>query len=259
VGLVGELLERAARATPSAVEDRATGWWLRHTDSAAWWSGAVLAHGPADGLAQRIAAAERFYAEQRVARFQVCSDCPDGLDRSLAERGYRLDAPISLLTATVDALSEVRPTPAISVHADTAPGPDWLAVLSATSAPGTDVDRETRLLGRVEGPQTYLTAHSDGEAVGIGRAVADAGWTGIFTMATVPRARRRGVARMVLSAIGCWARTRGAPQLYLQVEHANVAARRLYEAAGFTELAAYHYRVRPRAAEGGPACEDAQL
>jgi len=95
-----DLLERAARATPAAVEDRGTGWWFRHTDNATWWSGAVLAHGAAHGLAEGIDAAERFYAgRDAVARFQVRADCPRGLDRSLAERGYRWEAPISLFTA----------------------------------------------------------------------------------------------------------------------------------------------------------------
>ena len=41
MSLVGGLLEQAARATPAAVEDRSSGWWLRHTDGRAWWSGAV--------------------------------------------------------------------------------------------------------------------------------------------------------------------------------------------------------------------------
>jgi RimJ/RimL family protein N-acetyltransferase len=63
-------------------------------------------------------------------------------------------------------------------------------------------------------------------------------------MVTVPAARRRGAARLVLSAIARWACEHGAPRLYLQVERSNEAARRLYAAAGFTEVASYHYRVR---------------
>jgi ribosomal protein S18 acetylase RimI-like enzyme len=245
VGLVGDLLERAARATPPAVEDRGTGWWLRHTDNGTWWSGAVLAHGAAGGLAERIDAAERFYAERDAdARFQVCADCPGGLDRSLAERGYRWEATISLLTAVAGAPSGAHASPGMTVRVDTSLGPDWLAVLGATSGPRTDVERGTRLLRRVDRPHTYLTVHADGEPVGIGRAVADGGWTGIFNMATTPCARRRGVARRVLSAIACWADAHDAPRLYLQVEQSNGAARRLYDAAGFTRLATYHYRVR---------------
>jgi hypothetical protein len=105
VGLVGDLLERAARATPAAVEERSSGWWFRYTDNSTWWSGAVLAHGPADGLTHRIEAAERFYAERdAVTRFQICADCPATLDRSLAGRGYRWAAPISVLTADADAV-----------------------------------------------------------------------------------------------------------------------------------------------------------
>jgi N-acetylglutamate synthase len=246
VGLVGDMLERAARGTPAAVEDRGTGWWFRHTDNGTWWSGAVLAHGAADGLAQRIDAAERFYAERgAVARFQVCAGCPGALDRSLAERGYRWKAPISLLTTVAGApTEEAQAPPGMTMRADTAPGPDWLAVLSATSEPGTDVEHEARLLRRVDRPHTYLTVLADGEPVGIGRAVADGGWTGVFNIATTPRARRRGVARLVLSGIVCWADAHDAPRLYLQVEQSNDTARRLYDAAGFTQLATYHYRVR---------------
>jgi N-acetylglutamate synthase len=246
VGLVGDVLERAARATPAAVEDRETGWWLRHTDDGTWWSGAALAHSAANGLARRIEAAERFYSQHGArARFQVCADCPGGLDRSLAERGYRREAPISLLTAVAGAHTDSRAGPDITVHVDMSPGPDWLAVLGATGGPGTDVEHETRLLHRIELPHAYVTVLAEGEPVGIGRAVADAGWTGAFTMLTMPEARRRGVGRLVLLAIARWARANDAPRLYLQVERSNDAARRFYDAVGFTELASYHYRVQP--------------
>lgn len=48
----------------------------------------------------------------------------------------------------------------------------------------------------------------------VGRAVADTGWTGVFGMATLPDARRHGVAAV-----------------------------RLYRRAGFGEACAYHYRI----------------
>jgi N-acetylglutamate synthase len=245
VGLVGDLLERAAQATPAAVEDRRTGWWLRHTDTGTWWSGAALAHGAADGLAGRIDAAERFYAEHgAAARFQVCAGCPGGLDRSLAERGYRREAPISLLAAVAGGRAEPCAGSGMTVRVDTSPGPDWHAVLRAASDPRTDVEHETRLLRRVDRPQAYVCVLAEGEPVGMGRAVADAGWTGAFTMVTIPEARRRGVGRVVLSTIARWAAAQDAPRLYLQVERSNDVARRFYNAVGFTQLATYHYRVQ---------------
>lgn len=245
MGLVGDLLEKAARATPAVIEDRRAGWWLRHTDDATWWSGAVLAHGAPDGLARHIDAAERFYAERdAVSRFQVCPDCPAALDQALSERGYRVEAPISLLTAMAATPSEERAPPGVTVCLDTSLQRDWLAVLSATSAPGTDVEHETSLLPRIDLPHVYVTVFADDEPVGIGRAVVEGGWSGIFNMATKPQARRQGVARQVLSTIAGWADAHAAPQLYLQVERSNIGARQLYESAGFTELATYHYRVR---------------
>jgi len=252
VGLVGDLLEKAARATPAAVEHRRTGWWLRYTDNVTWWSGAVLAHGAADDLGQRIDAAERFYAERdAIPRFQICPDCPGPLDQVLAGRGYRWDAAVLLVTAMAATPAGECAPAAATVRLDDSPGPEWLAVLRSATEPETDVEHETRLLHGIDRPQAYVTACMGSDPVGIGRAVVDEAWTGIFSMATAPRARRRGVGRLVLSALGRWAEGRGAPQLYLQVERANAGARRLYDAAGFTQLAAYHYRVR----EGSGAAE----
>lgn len=245
MGLVGDLLERAARATPAAVEDRASGWWFRYVDNDTWWASAVLAHGAADGVVARIEAAERFYAERdAAARFQVCADCPGGLDCMLAERGYRKEFPVSLLTAISEPSTHADPAAEMTVRVDPALPPEWLTVLSATNRPGTDVRRETRYFGRVDRLQRYVTVFADGEPVGIGRAVADDGWTGIFNMATTPVVRRRGAASLVLGAIADWADACDAPRLYLQVEQSNVAAQRLYAAAGFTRLTTYHYRVR---------------
>jgi N-acetylglutamate synthase len=215
VGLVGELLERAARAVPGAFEERRSGWWLRYAGDSAWWSGAALAHGPADRLERRIDDAERFYAERdAVACFHVCGDCPAGLDPALAARGYRFHAPIGLLTGAA------APAPA--------PPPAGLTVRVGTSHDAL--------------PTAHLTVFADGEPAGTARAVAEDGWTGVFGMATSPRARRRGVARLALATIADWAEKHGAGRLYLQVEQSNIAARRLYEAAGFTGLTTYHYR-----------------
>lgn len=247
VGVVGDVLARAARATPAAVEACDNGWELRHVDNGTWWSGAVLAHGATQAagaeLERRIDAAEWFYAGLgAVARFQVCADCPAGLDRALDERGYRRESPVRLLTGVAGALRPVHPPPGMTLAVDTVPTRDWRAVLGATGEPGTDQRHETRLLHRVA-PQACLVVFADGTPVGAGRAVAESGWTGIFSMATTPPARRRGVARLVMSAIEAWAQAHDAPRLYLQVEQSNQAGRRFYRAAGFTELARYHYRV----------------
>jgi GNAT superfamily N-acetyltransferase len=253
MNLPGELLERAARATPAAVEDRGSGWWIRHTDANAWWSGAVLAHDASDGgrLAERIEVAEHFYAERGAAtRFQVCPGCPPDLDRILANRGYRWDAPISLQTMDVAEQLEARPAPGLDLRVGSGLDPGWLAVLATTGGPRTVVANETRLLERVGLRSAYVTVSADDEPVAIGRAVADDSWTGVFGMATAPKARRRGAARLVLSAIARWAREQGTPRLYLQVERSNTAACRVYAAAGFTEVATYHYRVRDVRAPG---------
>jgi ribosomal-protein-alanine N-acetyltransferase len=56
----------------------------------------------------------------------------------------------------------------------------------------------------------------------------------ILTLATMPEGRRRGVGRRLLAAALNWAAAGGATRVFLEVSDANVPARALYAAAGFT-------------------------
>jgi ribosomal protein S18 acetylase RimI-like enzyme len=247
------LQERAARAQPADHVERLEGWWLRFASGGAWWVDTALPHGDVgqEGLVRRVERAEAFYAARDVAAgFQVTPGvCPDGLDALLASRGYRRHSAMSLQVAAVAGVRQraAGPDVGIAVAAvDDRPGPAWLDVWQAVHGPGGDPAAERERLVQAGLPCAYAGVTVRGRLVGVGRAVAEAGWAGIFGMATRPEARGRGAARAVLAALVRWASDQGAGSLYLQVERDNTAARRLYEAAGFTEVSGYHYRRASR-------------
>jgi ribosomal-protein-alanine N-acetyltransferase len=81
------------------------------------------------------------------------------------------------------------------------------------------------------------------------------GWAGlmtvsdsaqIFTVGTVPHARRQGVARRLVEAMLDEARRREATEVFLEVRVDNEAAKALYEGFGFTPL-----RIRRGYYDGG--------
>jgi ribosomal protein S18 acetylase RimI-like enzyme len=250
---VRALQERAARAQPADHVERIDGWWLRFASGGAWWVGTALPHGEAgqEGLARRVERAEAFYAARDVAAgFQVTPGvCPDRLDALLAARGYRRDSAMSLQVAAVAGVRRRAAGPdggAAVAAVDDRPGPAWLDAWHAVHGPGGDPAAERERLAQVGLPCAYAAVRAGGRVVGVGRAVVEAGWTGVFGMATRPEARGRGAARAVLAALAAWASDQGARSLYLQVERDNAAARRLYQAAGFTEVSGYHYRRASR-------------
>ncbi|MFD3453277.1 GNAT family N-acetyltransferase [Streptomyces sp. NPDC058691] len=239
--------ERAARAQPALYHLDADGWWLRHAPRCSWWVGATLPHGAvgAGELAGRVGEVEDFYAAHGTpARFQITPGvCPEGLDSLLAGRGYRREGPVSLRTAVTARVAEVPSPGALRVRVAEHPTRAWFDGWLAVQGHGADPGCEWDLLGRVESPSAYACALIGDEVVAVGRAVADTGWAGVFGMGTLPAARGRGAARSVPAALAGWAGATAAGRMYLQVERGNSAAMRLYVAAGFGEVSAYHYRV----------------
>lgn len=228
------LQESATAAFPPARVSRMDGWWLRQSDTPDWWNGSVLPHGPvpASELTTRIAQAEDFY--QGRAAFQISPAASPGLDSELTARGYRRDAEISLQTAEVI----VSPPAELPVRVSDTPDDDWFATWAGIHSDPGSADGQRAKLRRISHPSAYASVVDDSGVIAVGRAVRTGGWTGVYGMATLPRARGRGAAAHILAALAAWA---GTP-LFLQVELRNSRALRLYARSGFTERYRYHFR-----------------
>lgn len=96
--------------------------------------------------------------------------------------------------------------------------------------PGWSAAELHELLG---GPGTFALLAEDPAPIGMILCRAVAGEAEILTLAVVPRARRRGVAKaLTLAAVGL-ARQAKAEEMFLEVAVDNLAAVHLYEAIGF--------------------------
>ncbi|WP_254715578.1 GNAT family N-acetyltransferase [Actinomadura sp. NAK00032] len=192
-----------------------------------------------DEVERRVAGAEEFYAvHEAVPRFQITPGvCPDGLDALLDGRGYRRHSPVSVRGAATARVLGLERT--LKIRVDERPTRAWFDTWQAVNG---ESRAEWEMLARVDLPSVYVSALVGDDTVAVGRAVADGGWAGVFSMATLPEARGKGAARNVLSALAGWADANNADRMYLQVECGNEAAARLYERAGFAEMCVYHYR-----------------
>jgi GNAT superfamily N-acetyltransferase len=246
-GLETGLQERTARAVPAEHTERVGGWWLRHAPGCSWWVASVLPHGgtSAAELEERIEAAEAYCAARGVPTLVQMTPgaFPEALDGLLEARGYERQASVSLQTAqTADVLARARRGGALQVRLEERLTREWFDVFS--SVVGGDAEAQWKLLQRVQERSAYASVLLGDERIAVGRAVAEAGWAGIFSMATLPAARGKGAAGTVIGALADWAAANAAEQMYLQVEHQNTGAARIYERAGFSELKPFYFRVK---------------
>jgi ribosomal protein S18 acetylase RimI-like enzyme len=100
------------------------------------------------------------------------------------------------------------------------------------------------ILERISARHGFVILYAAGAPAAVGMGVVEAGWLGIFSMATLPAYRRRGAARAILRTLAVWAQLYEARHAYLQVMEHNLAAQTLYADAGFATAYRYHYRVK---------------
>ncbi|NJN18081.1 MAG: GNAT family N-acetyltransferase, partial [Oscillochloris sp.] len=189
---------------------------------------------------------EAFYARRGLpVRFQLNpSSQPVDLDAHLDARGYTVDsaitsvqvAAISTLVAHGSGVAEVREQP------DAA----WLAAYWASEgiADPRKQQAQQQMLARIGPPAGFATLLIDGEVAALALGVVERGWLGIFSVATVPAYRRRGLGTQALADLAIWAQHHGADHCYLQVMHANAPALALYRRLGFEPRYDYWYRVK---------------
>lgn len=108
--------------------------------------------------------------------------------------------------------------------------PEALARIHALSFTDTPRPWSAAEFAALEGqPGVLLLCRSEGFA--LGRTAGPE--AELLTLAVDPAARRRGIARELLAKLEEAAASRGVEEIFLEVATTNIAARALYEAAGY--------------------------
>lgn len=229
------LLERlAAQAWPALEQVEVDGWWLRAAAGVTRRANSAL---PLSG-ALPVEAVVDFYRSRGLPPVVQVSD--ERTDFALAELGWERDIAVEVMAGPV-------PTGPTSARVDDRPDEAWLECWWGVDGRGgaQELDVARQMLDRIAAPAGYASVVRDRRTVAVGRAVAQEGHVGIFSMAVLPELRRLGLGREVLHALGGWAVRHAATTAYLQVFRGNEGARALYAGAGLGAAHTYHYRSLP--------------
>ncbi|MFE4949367.1 GNAT family N-acetyltransferase [Leifsonia sp. NPDC056665] len=237
-------LDRLAdRGWPALEREELGGWTLRAADGVTNRANSVLTCGEVPDVEAAIERAERWYRERGLpAVFQVSPATSSDLVAALAAREYREHSRTDILVADRAEVvaARARDTSAPISTADTPP-PDWLATWWAVDGRGGDAERDIVAKILSAAPALYAWAGTSGSPDAVARLALAGDWAGLYAVATLPAARRRGLARALAVALADAAGGRGVRHLWLQVLADNAAAHSLYSGLGFRPASQYAY------------------
>lgn len=233
--------ERAFNAWPAFHSLLADGWLFRFAAGATKRANSVNAVAPGGHFEDTLRFAETLFAAAGLPPiFRLSPLAGNAPDRLLAERGYRRIDPCLVMTGPTATVAD--PAVDISEVLDDA----WLAGFAeANRIPPQALGIHRRILDSIVLPKAFAVLRESGQDVAFGVAVAERGMVGLFDIATLPEARRRGFGRRLVQSLLAWGHRHGAGEAYLQVVAANDAAASLYRQLGFQDCYGYHYRVGP--------------
>lgn len=265
-----EMEELCADAWPAPVELRLGSWRLRAADGFTGRANSALTLGdpgrPVDEALAEVIAFATAHGIRPAAHVVVGS----AHEAAIAGAGWRVDedhpggAESAVLTASPRTFATPKtPNAAVYPHPPTA----WWA-LTADAEPtaaqrfvlggGRTADHKAtpdRPPGTGRGPASHRACEvgfgvvrRDDTVVAAARAAVVGDLLHVARLAVRPEARRGGLARSLMGALGVWGCERGATRCALQVATGNTAALGLYAALGFTEHHRYRYWVADSAA-----------
>lgn len=257
-------LEEAMDAAWPALERHdAGGWTLRAAAGVTQRANSIWPHRAAgsgeegiDGLAGMLREARAWYRSRRLPMIFQLFETPatSALHRLLDTEGFtRQSETLVMARGAIDVRLPAGEAPA--VESSTEPSGEWLRVWwDVDGRGGNDALETARKI--LEGcPAVYaLVRDHGGRPAAVGRlALPDgSGQGGLYCMATLPEARRKGFAAAILQALLQAGTERGVDGFWLLVTAANHGAQELYAKAGFREAGRYLYRQeRPRRAPTG--------
>jgi N-acetylglutamate synthase len=239
---IASLEHIAANALPASHTEFFEGWRLRYSYGVTRRANSVLAEKHTGQLEQKLKAVSDFYARFNTKpRFQLCPvSAPPTLNQLLLGSGYTNIPGAKVQTL---ALSKFKfNTDVVRVQLLDKPNEAWFSVYRAVEKADPQKEKvRTWMLENIQPKAAFALLHLDEQPAAVGLGVFEAGYVGIFNMATLKPVRGRGGASTILSALAAWGKTLGGQTLYLQVSEDNFKAQRIYETLGFRTLYHYHY------------------
>lgn len=241
-GLLDRLADRGWPALERAPLD---GWTLRAAGGVTNRANSVLTAGEVADLPGAVDTAERWYAGRGLpAVFQVSPATPVALASELSRRGYAEHSATAILVARRAAVARTAAHPRLDgrrIEVAASPPPGWLDTWWEVDGRGGEEERATA--GRIlaGGPALYAWAGRETAPDAVARLALAGDWGGLYAVATLPAARRQGLARALAVALAARAAQRGVRRLWLQVLAANAGAVALYEGLGFVPASGYSY------------------
>ena len=178
----------------------------------------------------------RFRAGDEAPLFRI-GPGEETLDALLEARGYRRVDPTLLYVTPAGRL--IRPD---QVPLDAIASEGCLGIMADIWAAGGIGPARLAVMDRAPGPKAWILGRKDDRAAGAGFVALAGPIAMVHALETLPRFRRRGVGRAMLSRAASWAVERGATHLGLAVTEGNTGANALYRSLGMEVCGGYHYR-----------------
>lgn len=241
-----------ARAWPPLEESSIAGWRLRFAGGVTKRANSVLPLASEEAtdlgdrsLTARIVAAEKAYGERSLpSRFQLTrSSWPPALADALVRRGYVESDRTLVMTTSLATKASPLAASGWDLVEQAAPSPAWLDTWWVADGRGGAPEREIAraILGQIELPCMFVECHDSEGVAAVAMGVLDDAWVGLYCMATLPRARRRGCARALAGRLMAGAKAQGAIHAHLAVTETNEPSRRLSGTFGFKVRQLYSY------------------
>lgn len=244
---VPELAQIAAAGWRPSESAAIGDWVLRAAKGFTRRANSVLPLGqPGLPLDEAIACVTSWYADRGLTpQFQVPLPWYGALDEDLHQRRWVAAGSTSVMVADISDLLNSTPVKddLPSVELTAMPNAAWMLASSYRNEPLVEVARQVML----DTDHPVFAGVPERESaddlyVAVARGTITGQWLGVTSVRVVPRARRRGWATHVLSALVALAASRGVRHVYLQIEQENVPAHALYRRLGFRVHHGYHYR-----------------
>lgn len=158
----------------------------------------------------------------------------------LTAQGFVRHQPTVTLCGAVHGMLDQPASGAIECSVADRPDASWMAMYLGDNLDPLDGACRAEILARAQGCR-YASIRHSGQTVACGMASFGHGWLGVHGMRTATAWRGRGMASALLRAMAFEAQKRGIKRVFLQVDHTNVGAQRLYARCGLQHAWSYAY------------------